>query len=75
MKPQIGSAAQRLDAAVNRIDLARADINAVIRDLPDDTPMFAIVDVVNALWNLRNASCLIDKATDVLESDAKAVQR
>lgn len=66
---------QRLDDAVNRIDLVRTDINAVIRDLPDDSPMFAIVDIVNALWNLRNASVLLDKATDALEADAAAVSR
>ena len=68
------SASQILDDTVNRIDLIRADINAVIRDLPDDVPMFALVDIVNALWNLRNASVLIDKAADVLESDTKAVR-
>lgn len=62
------NAPQALDDAVNRIDLIRADINTVIRDLAEDTPMFAIVDVVNALWNLRNASVLIDKANDTLEA-------
>ncbi|QFS93784.1 hypothetical protein FIV07_23760 [Mycobacterium sp. THAF192] len=71
MKPQI----QRLDDAVNRIDLIRADINAVIRAMPEDVPMFALVDIVNALWNLRNASVLIDKATDALEADTEAVTR
>ena len=70
MKPHI----QRLDDAINRIDLIRADINAVIRDMPEDVPMFALVDVVNGLWNLRNASCLLDKATDTLEADTKAVR-
>lgn len=75
MKPQIQSTAQRLDDAVNRIDLVRADINAVIRDMPEDSPMWVIVDIVNALWNLRNASVVLDKATDALESDAEAVAR
>lgn len=65
---------QRLDDSVNRIDLVRADINAVIRELPDDVPMFVLVDVVNALYNLRNASVLLDKATDTLEAE-EAVQR
>lgn len=64
-----------LDDVTNRIDLLRADVNAVIRDLPDDTPMFAIVDIVNALWNLRNASVLIDKATDTLEASARSEAR
>ncbi len=66
---------ERLSDAVTRIDLTRAHINAVIRDLPDDSPMFVIVDIVNALWNLRNAAVLLDKATDALEADAQAVQR
>lgn len=69
------TAPQRLDAAVNRIDLIRNDINAVIRELPDESPMFAIVDIVNALWNLRNAAVLLDKATDTLEADAAEVTR
>ena len=47
---------RRLDDAVNLIDLVRTDVNQVIRDLPDDAPMWVVVDVVNALWNLRNAS-------------------
>lgn len=70
---------QRLDDAINRIDLLRADINTVIRELPSDAPMFAIVDIVNALWNLRNASVLLDKANATLEAanriDSKAVAR
>ncbi|MFA7509460.1 MAG: hypothetical protein WCZ29_03150 [Mycolicibacterium vanbaalenii] len=64
-----------LDAAVARIDSIRADINAVIRALPDDVPMFALVDIVNALWNLRNASVLLDKANAALEVDAQVMQR
>lgn len=63
-----------LDAAVQRIDSLRADLNKVIRDLPDETPMFAIVDIVNALWNLRNAGVVLDKAIDALE-DTQAVAR
>jgi hypothetical protein len=66
---------QRLDDAVNRIDLIRADINSVIGALPEDVPMFALVDVVNSLWNLRNASVLLNKATEALEADAEEVRR
>ena len=66
---------RRLEDVVSRIDLARTDINAVIRELPDESPMFAIVDIVNALWNLRNAAVLLDKATGTIESDTEAVQR
>ena len=69
-RPEVGD---HLHAAVTRIDSIRADINAVIRELPEDVPMFALVDIVNALWNLRNASVLLDKAHDTLEADAEAV--
>lgn len=84
MKPHLDSLDQRppatapqiLEDATNRIDLIRGDLNALIRKLPnDDTPMFTIVDIVNALWNLRNASVLLDKAADALEADAQAVKR
>lgn len=63
-----------LDAAVQRIDSIRADINDVIRGLPEDVPMFALVDIVNALWNLRNAAVLLDKATDALDADAEVLR-
>lgn len=69
MQPELA-----LDQAVNLIDLVRSDINGVIRALPGDAPMFAIVDIVNALWNLRNAAVLLDRAADVLEAD-KVAQR
>lgn len=74
-RPAPAAAPQILEDATNRIDLIRGDVNAVIRDLPDDTPMFAIVDIVNALWNLRNASVLLDKAADTLEADAVVIKR
>ena len=68
------SPAQRLDVAVNRVDLLRHDINAVIQDLPTDAPLFAVADVVTALGHLRQAAVLLDRANDVLEADAKAVR-
>lgn len=69
------TAADQLGDAIAKIDGIRAGINAVIRDLPDETGMFIIVDVVSALWNLRNASVMLDKANEALESDAESVQR
>lgn len=63
-----------LHAATVAIDGIRHNLNDVIRGLPEDVPMFALVDIVNALWNLRNAAVLLDKATDALEADTKAVQ-
>lgn len=67
--------AQRLDVAVNRVDLLRHDINGVVQDLPTDAPLFAVADVVTALGHLRQAAVLLDRANDVLEADAQAVTR
>lgn len=67
--------AQRLDVAVNRIDLLRHDVNAVLRELPTDAPLWAVADVVTALGHLRQAAVLLDRANDVLEADAAEVQR
>lgn len=61
-------AVDHLDAAVARIDGIRSDLNNVIRELPEDVPMLGLVDVVNALWNLKNASVLLDKANDAFEA-------
>ena len=58
----------RLDDVVKLIDEARNITNQFIRELPEDVPMFALVDIVNALWNLRNAAVLLDKANDTLEA-------
>lgn len=69
------TAAQRLDVAVNRVDLLRADVNEVLRELPTDAPLMAVVDLVTALGHLRQAAVLIDKATDALEADAAEVTR
>lgn len=61
------SVAQQIDIAVNRIDLIRADINKALRELPTDTPLFAVTDVVVALGYLRLASVALDKANDQIE--------
>lgn len=59
--------AQRLDVAVNRIDLIRADLNSELRNLPVDAPLFAVTDVVIALNHLREAAVALDRSTDALE--------
>lgn len=69
------SLAQRLDVAVNRVDLLRHDINGVVQQLPTDAPLLTVADVVTALGHLRQASALLDKASDELEADAQAVKR
>lgn len=67
--------AQQLDAMVNLVDLARIDGNKMLRELPRDTGLFAVVDIVTALNHLRQAACLLDKAADALETDAQVVTR
>lgn len=68
------TAAQRIDVVVNRVDLLRADINAVLTGLPADAPLMAVVDVVTALGHLRRAAVLLDKANDALEIAAAEVK-
>lgn len=63
----------QLDAAVNMIDLARADANKVLRALPATAPLFGCVDLVTAICHLKQASVLIDQVADLL--DAEAAQR
>lgn len=58
-----------LDSAVNLTDLARTDLNAVLRTLPDDVPLFAVVDLVAALGHLRLAAIMIDRAADALNAE------
>ncbi|QFS89500.1 hypothetical protein FIV07_02015 [Mycobacterium sp. THAF192] len=57
-----------LDTISNLIDLARADGNRVLRELPRTAPLFGIVDLVTALGHLRQAAVLIDKAADTFDA-------
>lgn len=65
--------AQQLDAATNRIDLLRRDLNAVLRELPTDSPLFAAVELVTGLCHLKRAAVALDRAADLI--DTEAVQR
>lgn len=67
------TAAQRLDVAVNRIDLLRHDLNQELQGLPSDSPLWVTVDLVRAQRYLRAAAALIDKASTALEADAATV--
>ncbi|WP_460358980.1 hypothetical protein [Mycobacterium sp. ZZG] len=60
--------AQRLDAAVNLVDLARNDGNAVLQALPKTAPLFSVVDLVTAMGHLRKAALLLDGVADTLEA-------
>lgn len=55
------------DAAVQRIASVRSDLNTLFPD--ESAPLFAVVDVLAALV------VAIDKATDAIEADHKAVAR
>ncbi|WP_244605142.1 hypothetical protein [Mycobacterium attenuatum] len=67
--------AQQVDVLVNRIDLVRHDGNEILRQLPAQAPLFAVLDVVTALGHLRQAAIALDKAAAALEADAEAVTR
>ncbi|TXI56256.1 MAG: hypothetical protein E6Q55_29635 [Mycolicibacterium mageritense] len=69
------TSAQRIDVAVNRVDLLRHDVNDVLRGLPINAPLMAVVDIVTAIGHLRQAAVLLDKANDQLEADAAGVTR
>ena len=67
--------AQRLDIAVNKVDLLRHDLNEALRELAADAPSLAVVDLVTALGHLKRAAVALDRATDTLEADGQAVRR
>lgn len=67
--------AQRLDVAVNRIDLLRHDLNVELRGLPTTVPLMAVVDLVTALGHLKAAAVALDKCTDQIEAAAAEVSR
>ena len=64
------TASQRLDIAVNKVDLLRHDLNEELQALPTTAPLMAVVDLVTALGHLRQAAVLLDQANDTLESAA-----
>ncbi|WP_231646284.1 hypothetical protein [Mycolicibacterium mengxianglii] len=59
--------AQQLDIIVNKIDLIRADGNKVLQELPRDTGLFQVVDLVTVLGHLRQAAVLVDRVSDAIE--------
>lgn len=66
--------AQQLDVAVNRIDLLRHDLNAVLGALPADAPLFACADLTTGICHLKRASVALDRAAAQLEADPEAVR-
>ncbi|WP_082702952.1 hypothetical protein [Mycobacterium sp. IS-1496] len=67
-RPEPAAARRILENAVNRVDLVRADLNTVLRELSPDVPLFAVVDLVTALGHLRQAAVLVDGVADALEA-------
>lgn len=61
---------QKIDVAVNKVDLLRHDINSVLQEIPPNAPLMAVVDVVTALGHLKRAAVALDRANDLLEADA-----
>ncbi|WP_082963399.1 hypothetical protein [Mycolicibacterium peregrinum] len=66
---------QRLDIAVNKVDLLRHDLNEELQSLPTSVPLMACVDLVTALGHLKRAAVALDRATDQLEAAAAEVTR
>ena len=67
--------AQQLDVAINRDDLLRTDLNAVLDRLPADAPLFACADLTTGICHLKRTSVALRRASDLLEADAQAVLR
>jgi len=62
------------DCVVKAVDDARASIElahrgaaAALRALPDEAPLFAVVDTVNAIAHLRAATRLVDRAATAID--------
>lgn len=66
---------QRLDIAVNKVDLLRHDLNEELQTLTADAPLLAVVDIVTALGHLKRAAVALDRATDQLEAATAEVAR
>jgi hypothetical protein len=64
-----------LDRVANLSELGRADLDTVMKSLPDNTALWVHVDIVRAIGHLRAASALVDKIADTLEADAVEVAR
>lgn len=60
--------AQQLDVAVNRIDILRHDLNAILDSLPPDAPLFAVADLTTGICHLKRAAVAIDRSADQLEA-------
>ena len=68
------TAAQHLDVAVNRVDLLRVDLNALLDQLPADAPLFACADLTSGICHLKRAAVALRRASNILAADAEAVR-
>jgi len=66
---------QKIDVAVNKIDLLRHDLNAVLDSLPANAPLFGCADLTTGICHLKRAAVALDRANDILEADAAAAAR
>lgn len=58
-----------LDEAVNRLDALRLDLDAVLRTLPDDAPLWSVVDLADVNDQLRTARAVLDRCADNIGAD------
>ncbi|VCT89201.1 hypothetical protein MHAS_00888 [Mycolicibacterium hassiacum DSM 44199] len=63
-----GRAARQLDRVSNLVELARADVEATVRNLDGDAPLLTVADLYAAAAHLRRAGELIDQAAELLEA-------
>lgn len=69
------SVPQRLDDAGNWLGVVQADLTTALGELTGDTSMSVVVDLTNAIWNVRTAAALLEKATTTLEAATAEVTR
>ncbi|MGV0772033.1 hypothetical protein [Mycobacterium syngnathidarum] len=70
--PRLSDVALMLDTTTNMADLARGDLSRL--QLPATTSIWAHVDLVRAQRHLREASILIDKVADQLETEQEVAR-
>lgn len=66
--------AQCVDDAHSMAELAHRDTAIALRTLPDNAPLFATVDIVNAIAHLRAAMRLLDRAATAIERTTAEVR-
>ncbi|OKH65398.1 hypothetical protein EB73_21905 [Mycobacterium sp. SWH-M3] len=66
--------AQRLDVAVNKVDILRHDLNALLNALPADAPLLGVAGLTIGICHLKRAAVMLDRAADQLEAAAEVAR-